>query len=75
MQKMDVHNITALTVVLLSFGFLYALLFVHYPKENEQMINIFGGAVCVTGIQIVLNYLFGSSKKQAEPPPVSGQQS
>ncbi|MGN6352808.1 MAG: hypothetical protein ACTHLB_05430 [Parafilimonas sp.] len=68
LPKMDIHNALALVVILLSFAFLFSLLFVTVPKDNEHIIDIACGAVLVSGFASIISYFYGSSKKQPEKP-------
>lgn len=62
MAKGDVRSWISILVILASFAFLFTMLFVKVPKENEALINVVAGAVLVGGVGSVVSYYFGSSK-------------
>jgi succinate-acetate transporter protein len=66
LTKGEIRNTIALSMVFLSFSFLFALLFVEIPKENENMINIVAGAVLVSGLAQIVGFYFGSSKSEQD---------
>lgn len=62
----DIRNFLAIINNVLSFVFLFALLFVEIPEKNETIINIAVGSILVSSFANIINYFFGSSKKQDE---------
>jgi len=61
-QKMDVRNIIALLAILLSFIFLFLLLYVKIPVENKDIINVSTGFVVGTCVTAIMGYFFTSTK-------------
>ncbi len=57
-------NALALIIVLCSFAFLFLMLFIKVPKENEALINVISGAILVGGVGAIIGYFYGSSKAQ-----------
>ena len=63
--KIEFRAVLAITVVICSFAFLFLMLFVKVPKENEALINVVSGAVLVGGVGAIIGFYFGSSKDKA----------
>lgn len=61
----SMRSIIAITVVLLSFAFLFTLMFVKIPQENESIINVASGIVLGV-LGVVVGYYFGSSKDKSD---------
>jgi len=59
------RSIIAFMVVLMSFGFLYFLLYRKIPVENKDSINITIGIVLGV-LATVVSYYFGSSKDKSD---------
>lgn len=64
--KIEFRSVIALIVILCSFAFLFLMLFLKVPKENEALINVVSGAVLVGGVGAIIGYYFGSSKHQTD---------
>lgn len=69
----DIRNFLAIINNVLSFVFLFALLFVEIPEKNETIINIAVGSILVSSFANIINYFFGSSKKQDEKNTTNGK--
>ena len=61
-QKMDVRNIIALLAILLSFIFLFLLLYVKIPIDNKDIINVSTGFVVGTCVTSIMGYFFTAAK-------------
>lgn len=59
------RTIIGISVVFLSFGFLFSLLFVKIPSENEAVVNVATGIV-LGALGAVTAYYFGSSKDKSD---------
>jgi uncharacterized BrkB/YihY/UPF0761 family membrane protein len=59
------RSILAFMIVGLSFGFLFALLFVKLPTENKDILQIATGLV-LAALGFVTGYYFGSSKNESD---------
>lgn len=59
------RGIIALSIVMLTFVFLFALLVVEVPKNNGPILNISVGFV-LSVIGIVATYYFGNSKDKSD---------
>lgn len=59
------RTVIGISVVLMSFGFLFALLWVKIPKENETIVNVATGLV-LSALGGVVAYYFGSSKDKSD---------
>jgi hypothetical protein len=51
---------------LMTFLIILGLFFIAIPKENQQMVNIFGGVIITGCLALIYNYRFGSSKGSAD---------
>lgn len=71
-SKIEFRAVLSLIIVTSSFAFLFAMLFVKVPKENEALINVVAGAVLVGGVGAIIGFYFGSSKSEIEKPPITG---
>jgi len=45
---------------------MFGLFFITIPKENQQMVNIFSGAIITSCLVLLYNWRFGSSKGSAD---------
>jgi hypothetical protein len=63
--RFQFRGVIALLVVVASFGFLFALLFVPIPEQNKETTNVTIGFVLVT-LGIVIGYYFGTSKDTSD---------
>ena len=61
----NTRSIIAFIIVLLSFSFLFALLFVKLPSENRDILQISAGLV-LAALGFVTGYYFGSSKNESD---------
>jgi uncharacterized protein YhhL (DUF1145 family) len=61
----NARSIIAVSVVWLAFAFLFMLLFVPIPKENETVLNVATGLV-LAALGGVIAYYFGSSKDKSD---------
>lgn len=59
------RSIIAFGVVLMSFGFLYFLLYKEIPAENKDVLQIACGIVLGV-LATVISYYFGSSKDKSD---------
>lgn len=64
------RSIIGASYVYLSFAFLFALMLIKVPKENESIINIAAGSI-LAGLGMVLAYYFGSSKDKSDQDKVN----
>lgn len=76
----NVRSVIGLIVILCGFGFLYALLFIKVPTENQHIIDVASGIVLGVVVSVGA-YYFGSAKDisdktkndqtnlQSPPPP------
>lgn len=71
-SKVEFRAVLSLIIVTSSFAFLFAMLFVRVPKENEALINVVCGAVLVGGVGAIIGFYFGSSKSEIEKPATKG---
>lgn len=62
MKKLEFRSVLSIMIVVPSFVFLFLMLFVKVPKENEALINVISGAVLVGGVGAIIGFYFGSSK-------------
>jgi uncharacterized BrkB/YihY/UPF0761 family membrane protein len=58
--------ILIISVIAMSALIMLGLFFVTIPKENQQMVNIFAGAIITGALLTVFNWRFGSSKGSAD---------
>lgn len=65
-SKIEFRAVLSLIIVSCSFAFLFLMLFLKVPKENEALINVVSGAVLVGGVGAIVGYYFGSSKHQTD---------
>lgn len=49
-------------VILLTFGYDFALLFIHYPEANRDLINMVAGVLNTTCLATIIAFFYGSSK-------------
>lgn len=61
----NVRSIIAFIVVVMGFAFLFALLKIPIPKENETVLNVATGLV-LAALGGVIAYYFGSSKDKSD---------
>lgn len=61
----NTRSILAFIFVIFSFGFLYAILFVHVPAENRTIINVSIGYVLGV-LTAIAAYYWGSSKDKSD---------
>ena len=59
------RSLIAFGVVLMSFGFLYFLLYKKIPPENKDILQIASGIVLGV-LATVISYYFGSSKDKSD---------
>jgi hypothetical protein len=59
------RSIIAFGVTIMSFGFLYFLLFKKIPAENKDVVQITSGIVLGV-LATVVSYYFGSSKDKSD---------
>lgn len=59
------RTLIALSVVLMSFGFLFALVYHAVPEQNKDIIQIASGLVLAV-LAGVTGYYFGSSKDKSD---------
>ena len=65
-------NIELISLILIIFICLLAalimlgLFFVNIPKENQQMVNIFSGAIITGALLTIIGWRFGSSKGSSD---------
>lgn len=62
LNKIQIQNIVALSVVYLSFGLLYLLALHPVPERNEKLLDILIGAVIGATITAVFGWLYTISK-------------
>lgn len=62
--KENTTEMLALLSAFQSFVFIMVLCFHEIPKENEQLVNIMGGAIILNTIASVYGYYFGQSKRR-----------
>lgn len=55
--------ILGLVVVLLSFGYFFAITFIPIPHENQAISNTIMGVIGTGGISAVLQFFFGNHDK------------
>ena len=65
--KIKITDIIAFLIVILSFGFLYLLLFVKIPDNNKDITNVAIGFVLGSFVAGVSGFYFGASKKDEKP--------
>jgi len=58
--------ILIISVIVMSALIMLGLFFITIPKENQQMVNIFAGAIITGALLTVFNWRFGSSKGSAD---------
>lgn len=68
--KLEMRGILALTTIIGSFLFLFRLMAVAVPKENETLVNIIAGALIIGTIGSVMGYYFGNSKQNSDKDPL-----
>lgn len=61
----NIRSVVALSIVWMSFVFLFLLLHIVVPTENRDMINMSAGIV-LAKLGDVTAYLFGSSKDKSD---------
>lgn len=61
----NMRSIIALSIVWLSFTFLFILCFHAVPKDNVTVVNIAAGLI-LAGLGAVAGYYFGSSKDKSD---------
>lgn len=61
----NIRSILAFIIVVLSFAFLFALLFIKLPEENKDILQIATGLV-LAALGFVTGYYFGSSKNESD---------
>lgn len=61
----NARSIIAVSVVWLAFAFLFILLYVPIPAQNETIINVATGLV-LAALGGVIGYYFGSSKDKSD---------
>lgn len=61
----NIRSIIALSIVLLSFAFLFMLVLRAVPAENKEVVNIAAGLV-LASLSGVAGYYFGSSKNESD---------
>ena len=62
-SRMLHFNLTfAILMVFLTFGFDYCFLFISFPPENKEVINLIAGVLNSTCLVAVVNFFFGSSQ-------------
>lgn len=61
----NIRSLLGYTIVILSFGFLFALLKISIPPTNKDIIQISVGLV-LAGLGGVTGYYFGSSKDKSD---------
>lgn len=59
------RTIIAFSITLMSFGFLYFLLYKKIPAENKDIVQITAGIVLGV-LATVVSYYFGSSKDKSD---------
>ena len=59
------RTIIAFSITLMSFGFLYFLLYKKIPAENKDVVQITAGIVLGV-LATVVSYYFGSSKDKSD---------
>lgn len=64
-KNANVRNILAIAIVVLCFGFLFALIHFTIPALNSDILKVAAGVVLST-IQQVVQYFFGSSKDKSD---------
>lgn len=62
MKHIEFRSVLSIMIVIPSFIFLFLMLFIKVPKENEALINVISGAVLVGGVGAIIGFYFGSSK-------------
>jgi uncharacterized BrkB/YihY/UPF0761 family membrane protein len=67
-EKIDGYILFILVVsaVVMAALIMIGLFFITIPKENQQMVNIFAGAIITGALLTVYNYRFGSSQGSAK---------
>jgi uncharacterized BrkB/YihY/UPF0761 family membrane protein len=67
-MKIDnvITMILVIAAVVMAALIMVGLFFVTIPKENQQMVNIFAGAIITGALLTVYNYRFGSSKGSSD---------
>lgn len=63
LTKMDIRNVLAIMVMLLSFCFLFLLAIHKVPVENKDLVNISTGFVIGASVGAIIGYYFTSNKK------------
>ena len=63
--KQDIRNTLAVTIVALTFIFLFKLLTKAIPAENQNSVNTLGGLV-FGAFGLVVSYFFGQSKSEVD---------
>jgi len=61
----NVRSILAIAIIILGFGFLYALLFVAIPVSNKDAVMLCSGIVLGVVVSVAA-YYFGSSKDKSD---------
>jgi uncharacterized BrkB/YihY/UPF0761 family membrane protein len=58
--------ILVISAIVMTFLIMIGLFFITIPKENQQMVNIFAGAIITGAFTLLYNWRFGSSKGSAD---------
>ena len=74
LTKMDIRNVLAIMVILLSFCFLFLLALHKVPIENKDLVNISTGFVIGASVGAIIGYYFTSSKDKNQLPDNSNKQ-
>ena len=61
--KMEIRNVLAIMVILLSFCFLFLLAVHKVPVENKDLVNISTGFIIGASVGAIIGYYFTSTKK------------
>lgn len=59
-------NYLAILVILLTFIYDYLLLFVHYPSENRDLVNLVAGVLNSSCLAAIISFFYGSSKSSQD---------
>lgn len=63
LTKMDIRNVLAILVILLSFCFLFLLAIHKVPIENKDLVNISTGFVIGASVGAIIGYYFTATKQ------------